>query len=209
MTEGGDAEYAPARGACGRPERRLLLVALALFGVNLSCNSAAVRREQPWFLEGVNARWRYYADTLPMVAAQRLEEGDPSVSRNAAVHTMLGILCFYDLGSEYLDKTELDDSVVVRAYRAARTDEARRRLHRAYRSGRKLSSRLWWRVYDAVLQDDSSSLWTRAHAESLWKAGNGLDTRMNPPGDTTDPRVKRLIDAFKAELWKEYLKERK
>ena len=156
----------------------------------------------------MKARWRYYADTLPVLAAQRLERGKAGISRNAAVHKTLGILCYYDPGSEYLDRTELDGSVVARTYRAAKTDDERRRLHQAYRSGRKLSSRLWWGAYEDVMRDDSSRVWTRDLADSLWHAGAGLDSRMNPRGDTTDVRVRRALNAFKTELWREYLKSR-
>ena len=203
----------PNSVSAGRARERqcwlsFLLAALALFGVNLSCTNTAINREQPWFFEGVEARWRYYADTLPVVAAQRLGRGKAGIDRNVSVRKTLGTLCYYDPGSEYLDRTELDDSVVVRTYRAAKTDDERRRLHQAYRSGRKLSSRLWWDAYEDVMRDDSSRVWTRDLADSLWHTGTALDSRLHPRGDTADVRVRRALNAFKTELWREYLKSR-
>jgi hypothetical protein len=185
----------------------VLLVAFAVFGVNLSCKSAVLKRERTWFFEGVNARWRYYADTLPMVAAQRLEQGKPTLRRDAKVHTTLGVFCYYDAGYEYADQAEMDAGVPARTHRQARTEEGRRR-HRAYRSGRKASSRIWWAVYAAAMRADSSKPWTSDLADSLRAAGARLDSRLNPAIGAKSRRLKQASAAFKGALWRSYLKSR-
>ena len=209
LTDDANAGGVHARWARVSPKCSFVqLAAFALFGVSLSCKSAVLKRERTWFFEGVNARWRYYADTLPMVAAGRLEQGKPTLRRNAKVHTMLGIFCYYDAGYEHVDQIEIDAGVPARTHQQARTEEGRRRLHRAYRSGRKASSKLWWRVYAAAMGADLSKPWTSDLADSLKVAGAGLDSRMNPADEPKNRRLKQASDAFKAALWRTYLQSR-
>jgi hypothetical protein len=186
----------------------VLLAAFAMFGVNMSCKSAVLKRERTWFFEGVNARWRYYADTLPMVAAIRLEQGNPTLRRDAKVHATLAVFSYYDAGYEYADQAEIAAGVLARTHRQARTEEGRRRLHRAYRSGRKASSRIWWAVYAAAMRADSSKPWTTDLADSLKAAGARLDSRMNPANEAKNRKSKRASKALRAALWRTYLQSR-
>ena len=207
LTDCGNARVAHIGRVRGSLRRLVVLLATCVPAiVGLSCKNAVIKHEREWYFEGLNARWRFYADTLPMAVEHQLAHGSPSVRRNAAIYKTFGALCFYDPGSE--DQAEMHAGVFARTERQTQDEDARRRLHSAYRTGRKVASRVWWQLYTSAMDDDTTKPWTFDLSDSMKALSADLDFRMHPGKAIDDWRVKRKCDALQAELWRKYLQIR-